>query len=70
MNVKAARQCAWTATTSASWIRIKSGASGNGDGKVEYRVDANPAAAARTGTVMIAGQTVTVSQAAAKPDDD
>ena len=56
--------CAWTAVSTASWITITSGASMSGLGSVNYTVAANTAFAPRTGTMTIAGQTVTVTQAA------
>ncbi len=59
--------CAWTATSNASWLSINrgnSGAAGNGNGSVTYTVGANTTAQ-RTGTITIAGQTFTVTQAAA-----
>jgi hypothetical protein len=46
------------------WITVTSGASGSGTGAVGYSIAANPGPAARTGTVAIADQTFTVSQAA------
>jgi alkanesulfonate monooxygenase SsuD/methylene tetrahydromethanopterin reductase-like flavin-dependent oxidoreductase (luciferase family) len=45
---------------------VTGGASGSGNGVVAYSVEANPGAA-RTGTITIAGQTFTVSQAAPPP---
>ena len=57
--------CSWTASSSASWITVTSGASGAGNGTVSLSVAANAAATSRTGTVTIAGKTVTVTQAAA-----
>ena len=33
--------CAWTATSSAPWLTVTSGASGNGNGTVGYSVAAN-----------------------------
>jgi hypothetical protein len=54
--------CAWTATSNASWLTITSGASGTGTGLVTYDVAANPGAV-RTGTLTIADQTLTVTQA-------
>ena len=39
-------------------------ATGSGIGQVNYTVAANPGAAARTGTLIVAGQTVTFTQAA------
>ena len=57
--------CAWTAVSNnTSWITITSGASGTGAGTVNYSVAANTGAA-RTGTITVAGQTFSISQAAA-----
>ncbi|HNS14450.1 MAG TPA: BACON domain-containing carbohydrate-binding protein [Syntrophorhabdaceae bacterium] len=55
--------CPWTATTSAGWIQIMT-ASGSGSGTVQYRVPANKTGAPRTGTMQVAGKTVTVKQEA------
>ncbi len=57
--------CAWTAASNFSWVHITSGASGTGNGTVQYSVDANGSDADRTGTFTVAGQTFTVNQAAA-----
>ena len=54
--------CSWTANSNVSWVRITAGASGTGNGNVAYTIDANTSAAARTGTMTIAGRTVTVAQ--------
>lgn len=54
--------CSWTATSQAPWITVASGATGSGTGSVQLVVAPDPGAA-RTGTVMIAGQILTVSQA-------
>jgi hypothetical protein len=61
-----ASTCAWTAASNASWITIKSGASGQGNGTVSYSVAVNTGRNTRTGTMTIAGQTFTVQQAGAK----
>jgi sugar lactone lactonase YvrE len=54
---------AWTATTNVSWLRLVNGfASGNGSTNILYTVDANTGAT-RTGSLTIAGQTFTVTQA-------
>ena len=55
--------CAWTASSNASWITITSGASGTGNGRVGYLVLPN-VGGSRTGTLTVAGETFTVSQAA------
>jgi hypothetical protein len=56
--------CPWTAVSDVSWITITAGASGTGDGTVAYTVAKNPGGPKRlrTGTMTIAGQTVTVTQ--------
>jgi hypothetical protein len=58
--------CAWTATSNAAWITISGGAKGIGPGSVELTMSENTGAA-RTGTVVIGGQTVTVTQPAKAP---
>jgi hypothetical protein len=55
--------CSWTAVSNDAWISITSGTSGTGNGAVQFRVAANSGSAPRTGTMTIAGQTFTVSQA-------
>lgn len=57
--------CPWTAVSNDSWITVTGGASGNGNGTVDYTVDANPDANQRIGTITIAGQTFTVTQSGA-----
>jgi hypothetical protein len=54
--------CAWTAVSNASWITITSGSSGTGNGTTNYAIAANAASTQRTGTLTIAGTTVTVTQ--------
>ena len=58
--------CSWTASSNASWLTITAGASGTGSGTVNYSIATNPAAA-RSGTMTIAGHTFTVDQIAANP---
>ena len=55
--------CAWTAASNAAWITVTSGLSGTGNGVVAFSVTANPGSV-RTGTLTVAGQTFTVTQAA------
>ena len=61
--VSTGSDCAWTATSNASWITITSGASGTGNGSVNYSVAANTGTTSRTGTLTIAGKTFSVTQA-------
>jgi hypothetical protein len=62
VNVTAPAGCGWAATSNASFISISSGADGSGNGAVTFSVSANPGSLSRTGTLTIAGQTLTVTQ--------
>jgi hypothetical protein len=55
--------CSRTAVSNASWLTITSGASGTGNGIVNFSITANNSLTARTGTLTIAGLTYTVNQA-------
>jgi hypothetical protein len=61
IDVRASGECAWTATSSASWAAIAEGRSGKGDGSVRVTVEANDGAP-RTTTLSIAGEPFTLSQ--------
>jgi Zn-dependent metalloprotease len=63
VTVTAGTGCNWTAVSNAGFITITSGASGSGNGTVNYSVAANTATTSRTGTLTIAGLTFTVTQA-------
>ncbi len=67
IQIITAQNCAWTASSNATWVAIRSGASGTGNGAVSWAAEANPAATARSGSVVIAGQMVTINQAAGTP---
>jgi hypothetical protein len=64
VTVSAGSGCAWTAVSNVPWITVTSGASGTGGGTVKFTVAAN-SGAARSGTLTIAGQPLTVNQAGA-----
>jgi hypothetical protein len=66
-QVTAPSGCAWTAASNLAWILITAGTSGSGNGTVNYTVTANTAQATRSGALTIAGQPLTVTQAAALP---
>lgn len=51
-----------TSGGATSWINITSGASGSGNGTINYTVSANPGTSQRTGTITVNGQTHTVIQ--------
>ena len=63
VSVTAASGCFWSATSNDSWITVTSGASGTGNGTVYFSVAANSSTSSRNGSIMIAGQTFTVTQA-------
>ena len=52
----------WTAESGAPWIAVTSSSSSAGSARVSFDVSANPSTEARTGTLTLAGKTVTVSQ--------
>jgi hypothetical protein len=62
VSVAAGTGCSWSASSNASWIRIKSGNSATGNGVVAYTVSVNSSGLARVGTMLIAGKTFTVKQ--------
>jgi len=55
--------CAWTATASAAWLMVTSGASGSGGGTVAFSVATNAGAASRTASIAVADQSFAVTQA-------
>jgi Zn-dependent metalloprotease len=63
VTVTAGAGCTWSAVSNATFITVTAGSSGSGNGTVSYSVAANTATTSRTGTITIAGQTFTVSQA-------
>jgi hypothetical protein len=64
VTVTTGSSCPWTTTTNSAFINVTGGATGTGS--VTLTVAANPAASTgggvRSGTVTVAGQTVTVNQ--------
>lgn len=59
--VSAPTACAWTAESRVAWITIPRGASGTGPGSAMVHVDPT-SGPVRTGAVVVAGRTVTVTQ--------
>ena len=55
--------CAWSGASNASWIEITEGGTGTGSGTLAYRVGLGTLIFSREGTLTVAGQTLTVSQA-------
>jgi hypothetical protein len=64
VSVNTSSGCAWSATSSESWLTVVSGASGTGTGVVMFQVAANTTGQARTASLSIGGQTFTVNQTA------
>jgi hypothetical protein len=63
VSVTAPAGCAWTSTSNDSWITVKTGATGTGNGTMTFSVSGNGERTTRVGTLTIAGQTFTVTQA-------
>jgi hypothetical protein len=66
LSVSSGTSCSWTAVSNVSWITITSGGSGSGLGGVNFVVAANTGPD-RTGTLTVAGKTVTFSQSGLPP---
>jgi hypothetical protein len=62
VSVTSGAGCTWTAVSNVPWITITSGSNGSGNGTVSFSVAAN-SGASRSGTLTIAGQTFTLTQA-------
>jgi lysyl endopeptidase len=64
VTINATSGCGWTASSNASWITITTaGRSGTGNGYVLFSVAANTGAAQRIGTITVADQAFTITQA-------
>jgi Putative binding domain, N-terminal/Viral BACON domain len=63
ISVTTGNGCGWSASTSTPWLTINSGASGTGYGLVNFAVGANTSTSARSGSLVVAGQTVPITQA-------
>jgi hypothetical protein len=58
--------CEWTAVSTDSFITIRTGSMGTGNGVVTYSVASNTTANSVTGSIAVAGQSLTVIQAGVK----
>lgn len=61
-NLSATAPCDWQAMSNSSFITVDSGASGNGNGTVNFTVAPNTTGVARVGTLTVAGRNVTITQ--------
>jgi hypothetical protein len=59
--------CAWSATSTSSFLTFQNGSGRTGSGSVTYSIAANTTTSSRIGTATVAGATFSVSQAAAPP---
>jgi uncharacterized repeat protein (TIGR01451 family) len=65
VNVTSASgSCTWNAVSNSSFIHVTGGSSGAGSGTVNLNVDQNTTGSSRSGTLTIAGQTVSIFQRA------
>lgn len=62
VNITAPTNCDFSVKSNVRWIRVEGTDSRSGNGQVRFRLGVNPAIS-RTGTLTVAGQTVTVTQA-------
>jgi len=63
LTVAAQQGCGWAAVSQAPWITVSAGSPGSGNGAVQYTVAVNTDAVGRTGSIVVAGQPVTITQA-------
>ena len=61
IDVNGGPSCGWTASSGAGWITIVSAPSGSGSGFIDVTTAAN-SGPARSGTLVVAGRTVTINQ--------
>lgn len=54
--------CGWTANSTASWVVVNGNTQRTGSGSVTFTIAANPGIVARSGTLAIAGQSLSISQ--------
>ena len=64
VELVASSGAAWTAASNAPWLHVAAAStSGTGSAIIQFSYDANPNASAQSGTLTIAGLTLTVTQA-------
>ncbi|MCU0228175.1 MAG: hypothetical protein MUF01_11095 [Bryobacterales bacterium] len=69
LSLTTGNDCPWTAGTSANWLKILTNRTGKGSTTVQLNTLANPSPSPRTGTVLIAGRQLVVTQAASTRTD-
>jgi hypothetical protein len=68
VGVSTINGCTWSAASTANWISVASGSSGNGNGTVALAIAPNTGAE-RVGQATVAGRNYTVTQSAEPPPD-
>jgi len=63
VNVTAPAGCGWSANSNSGFVQITGGANGSGNGTVSYSVTVNGGSIGRSGTLTVAGQAFTVTEA-------
>ena len=53
ITVKTERECQWSAQADVTWLSIVGGATGQGDGTVQFNAGANNDPVARNGGIML-----------------
>lgn len=65
VTVTTSSGCSWSATSDSNWVSIIGGSTGSGSGQGTVSASPNAGTVQRTGTVTVAGRTVTITQSAA-----
>jgi hypothetical protein len=66
LTVTTTAGCSWTAVSNSPFLTLTSSASNSGSGTASFSIAANTSSIPRSGTLTIAGQTVTVNQDGAR----
>jgi hypothetical protein len=67
VSVTTSEGCAWKGESQAAWITVPAAPDHQGTGTLSYSVASNNGRSARTGTLIVAGHTVTVDQGGEPP---
>ena len=62
VSVTTSPSCQWTATATAPWLTITSGASSVGNGKATFLAASNTSSSSRTGSLIVAGYTINLTE--------
>lgn len=65
VSVTTSAGCQWTAVSETSWLTITAGASDQGSGTATYLAVPNTGTSSRTGSLLVAGYTINLTEAAA-----